>query len=149
VSKITIRKASEADVAFVEENLRPADFEEYVMGNGVHPRMRFRQSAMMSEELYVGLVDGLPACVYGVTSGGNPWMMGTAAIEGRTAARLLVKHGRKEFSRWASKYGQLRNHVYAKNALHIRYIKALGCEVHPPQPHGALGAPFREFTFNV
>jgi hypothetical protein len=149
--RITVRRATLADAIYIEENLRPADFEEFVMARGRSPRQLFRISATKPGTM-VGLLDDVPACVYGVFPFEDfavPWMMGTSAIEGRAIGRILIRHGRKLFAEWAARYGTLRNYVYARNALHIRYIKALGCKLMPPEPAGAIGAPFREFTYNV
>lgn len=136
----------------VEENLRPADFEEFVMSTGRHPRGVFRQGVADAYEAHCGLVDGRPACVFGLSFDGDtpaPWFMGTPAIEGRDVTRVMLREGRRLFRSWAKKFGPLRHWAYAKNDLHIRYIEALGCEVKPPAPRGPLLAPFREFTYRV
>ncbi len=138
---------------YVEEHLRPADVEEFVMSTGRSPKGLFRTGIDNAEHAYCGLVDGIPACVYGLTIDTEgvaaPWFMGTPAIGGVAVSKAMLTIGRFLFLDWADQYGPLRNWAYAKNDLHIRYIEALGCEVEPPAPRGPLLAPFREFTFRV
>lgn len=145
--------ASLDNAAVVESNLRPADFEEFVMSTGRNPKGLFRLGVTTAQQSYCGTVDGVPACIYGVTLDhdgvASPWFMGTPLIEGMAVAKAMLVYGRMLFRDWYDEFGPLRHYAYAKNELHIRYIEALGCEIKPSAPRGPFNAPFREFTYYV
>ena len=151
MSKITVNTdPSRGDVAFVSDNLRKADFEEFVMATGRHPLGLLANRALACGA-HVAEMDGIPVAVFGCVpqgSTGAPWMLGTDRIAGFEAARALLEIGRDCFNKWAAEYPEgLRHRAYASNALHLRYIRALGAELDEPQPFGPSGALFREFTY--
>lgn len=151
MSKITFGPATLEALKYIEANLRKADCDEFVYSTGRDPKGLFARCTPLEGSI-IGYVDGRPACVFGcedMESHGAPWLMGTADLQGRAVARALVKYGRRQFREWARKFGTLRNYAFAFNDLHIRYIKALGCEVSAPQPYGPLSGPFREFTYGL
>ena len=147
MSKIILLPASYADISLVAHNLRPLDHEEFVAATGRAPER------VMADWLHTGVgawcahVDDKPAAIYGCTSEGAPWLVGTPALEGPSVARVLVKHGRELFDGWYAEHGELVNYTYAKNRLHHRYLKFIGCELEDPQPYGALSLPFRKFRY--
>jgi hypothetical protein len=97
-----------------------------------------------------GLINGIPAAIYGLddtTEVSLPWMVGTPDIEGVALGRYLLRKGRKLFAEWADIHGTLSNFAYAKNTLHLKFIRLLGCEIGDPQPYGATQLPFRKFTY--
>ena len=149
--KIEIRPASRSDLDYVGANLRAADFEEFIMSSGRDPRLAFSRRAQGSHDLSCGLVDGTPACIFGVMPQDGwaaPWFMGTDKIEGRAVARLMLTHGRELLDKWADEFGFLENSVYDRNTLHKKYIKALGCTLAPEViSWGLQEAPMRTFTY--
>lgn len=151
VSNIEIRPATDSDLAYVGSNLRAADFGEFVMSSGRDPRLAFARRAKGSADLSCGVVDGTPACIFGVMpqdGWASPWFMGTDQIEGPAVARAMLTVGRKLFSKWVAEYGHLENSVYDHNELHKKYIRALGCELAPePIIWGLQQAPMRTFTY--
>ena len=139
------------EIEYISDNLRAADFEEFVMATGRHPYGLLVKRAMASEGTMIAMVDGRPAAVFGCVPQGRtgaPWMLGTADITGYAAARACVEVGRELFYYWARDYPDgLRHRAYADNPVHRRYIRALGCEIDEPKPYGPMGAKFREFSY--
>lgn len=149
MSRIAFRAATPADVAYVGANLRKADMMEYVMATGRSPKGTFGDAFATCIDLHVATIDGRPVCVYGIEDCGDwlaPFLMGTDELKGLMVARAMIEEGRMYLRMWGAA-APLRNWVWAGNHIHVRYIKALGCDVGPPEPYGALGAPFREFRF--
>lgn len=149
MSKITFGPARREDIWTIEENLRPADIEEFIYSTGRSHRKHFSAATPLQGTI-IGYVDEEPAAVFGcvqMEGYGAPWLMGTNALAGPAVARALLKYGRRQFREWAGQYGLLKNHAYAHNKLHLKYIKALGCEVSAPQPYGPLNGAFVEFTY--
>lgn len=151
MSNIEIRPATTGDLLYVGNNLRAADFEEYLMSTGRHPRSNFAKSLQGFDDLLCGTADGTPACIFGCHRGGQggvPWFMGTEAIEGLAVARTMVREGRRLFKQWTTLFGPLGNYVYASNELHIKYIKAIGCTLGEPTRWGAQNLEYLPFTYS-
>jgi hypothetical protein len=146
----TLRPASYEDIVHVANNLRPLDHEEFVAYTGRSPERVMADAVFPSGTARCGCVNGEPAAIYGVDDTPEvtlPWMVGTPALEGLAFGRFLLRTGRELFAGWAEEHGTLTNYAYAKNTLHIKFIRLLGCEVGDPQPYGALRLPFRKFTY--
>jgi hypothetical protein len=149
-SPYTVRPATYADIEFVAQRLRELDREEFVAATGRSPARIMADMIPDTADVWCGLVNEVPAAIYGLDvtpEGAVPWMVGTPDLEGVVFGRWLLRFGRKLFAEWAAKHGTLSNHAYAKNVLHIKFIRLLGCEVGDPEPHGALRLPFRKFTY--
>ena len=139
------------ELEYISDNLRAADFEEFVMATGRHPNGLLVARAMASTWTMIAKRDGRPAAVFGCVKQGRtgaPWMLGTDDINGFDAARQLLGVGKLLFDTWARTYPDgLKHRAYAANPLHLRYIAALGCEIDDPKPYGPLRAQFREFRY--
>jgi hypothetical protein len=150
VHNITLRPATYEDIEFVARNLRPADHEEYIAYTGRSPERTMADAVFPSGSAQCGLIAGIPAAIYGLDVTDNlaiPWMVGTPDIEGVSVGRQIVRQGRKLFAQWAEEHGTLSNYAYAKNTVHLKFIRLLGCEIGDPQPYGATQLPFRKFTY--
>jgi hypothetical protein len=102
------------------------------------------------DDVFCGTANGTPAAIFGLELSSDmpaPWMVGTPAIEGIAIGKRMVSQGRALFRQWADLHGPLRNHVFAANTVHIKFIRLLGCEVSDPKPRGALLLPFMEFNY--
>lgn len=150
MSNIEIKHPTDEDIQFVAENLRVPDKIEFAASTGRSPERVFKRSCKASDILYCAYVDGTPVAVFGLThltGRSAPWFMGTDALEGTKVAKAMLVEGRKFFKQWASRYGVLSNHAHSENELHLKYIRALGCELLDPKPHGALRFPFTQFIY--
>ena len=151
MSNISFQAPTKAALDYISENLRLADFEEYVMATGRHPYGLFAKRALAATVCLVAYRDGVPAAVLGYTDCGDhraPWMMGTDQIEGHAVARFLLEFGRPLVRSRAQEGKPLRHRVYAENEVHIKFIKMLGFEVDETSHHyGPLAAQFKEFRY--
>lgn len=120
------------------------------MATGRHPYRLFARMALACPGVQIALIDDVPVAALGCTNHGDhgsPWLLGTPGIEGMAAGRALLRDGSMMMEQWAAEYGLLSNHAYAENAVHIRYLKALGCTLRDPRPYGPLQRPFMEFIY--
>lgn len=150
MSNITVTAATRRDLEFISDNLRPADFEEFLSASGRHPFKVFARRVLALPGSLVALMDGEPIAAFGIFEDGDhwsPWLMGTDKLATFSAAKAMLLLGRTYLAHWYDQYGELKHHVYAKNTLHIRYLEALGCKIGDPQPFGPFGAQFKEFRY--
>lgn len=148
---IEIKPPTDADIQYVAENLRGPDKVEFTASTGRSPEKAFKRSARLSDELHCAYIDGVPVAVFGLThltGRSAPWFMGTDALEGAQVAKAMLVEGRKFFKQWASQYGVLSNHAHSDNELHLKYIRALGCDLLDPKPYGALRFLFTQFIYH-
>jgi len=150
VSKqIEVRSALVTDLVYVGDNLREADFEEYVMSTGRHPSITFAKELYNIEGLRCGVVDGKPAAIFGCYKR-HPWFLGTSAIEGVQVGMAMRRIGNVLFPEWYQERGELSNYVLDTNELHKKYIKSLGATLSDKaETRGPFNALFRKFTYNM
>lgn len=102
---------------------------------------------------YVAVVDGEPACVYGVIrrrvlSGvGMPWMVASRAVEKPNVRRVFLRHGEDELRRIAANYTSLWGAVHAENRVAVRWLRWMGFEM--VEDCEISGAPFHKFVRSV
>ncbi len=129
---------------------RRADREEVWASHGVGAREALALSLMASREAWTGLVNGEPACMFGVTpypaekGVGVPWMIGTDLVERHAAA--FLRRNRSYVRHMLGVFPKLRNHVDARNEMSIRWLRWLGFTIHAAAPYGLYGLPFHLFT---
>lgn len=140
------RRPTEEDVAFVAENLRPADLSEAEalgMGPAAPLLLLTVKQSLWFEAIQV---DGQVAALYGlgreprdVGQGvGLPWLMGTSAAD--AFGFKFIRDCRKVVGRMLEDRPALVNFVHVKNERAIRWIEWLGFEFHPPLMVPATGA---------
>lgn len=125
-----------ADRAEIEATLGPCDVREVL-----------HRAAAASAWVEVAFRGADPFALFGVApraaGGGSPWFVGTDVASAVPLA--MVRHGRRYVARMLAEFGHLANHVDARNAASVRWLKRLGFEVFPAEPFGAAGLPFRPF----
>lgn len=129
--------AREADVAELWASFRrtPASAMEFGLRHSADPR--------------VGLVDGEPVCMFGVTPGtalggvSVPWMIGARRLEQHQFA--FLRRCRPVVREWLARYHRLENYVDARNVRAINWLGWLGFTIHEPEPRGVDGLPFLRF----
>ena len=77
-------------------------------------------------------------------SRGVPWLLGTDGCDRH--ARTFVAAGRRITRQWHQRHGLLLNRVSAANTSSIRWLAAIGFQIHKPSPYGVMGLPFHPFT---
>lgn len=146
VSDIIIRRADRAGLRYIAQNLRTADFYEFVFAAGRSPVWAFADAAERCPNAQIAEQDGVPIAAFGC-SNAAPWMMGTVGMEGALSALPFVRLASLYLETCAVEQGPLRHRVLAANTAHVRFLRAVGCSLAAPAPHGPFGALFREFTF--
>ncbi len=100
----------------------------------------------------VGLIDGRPACMFGVmpysiiAGHGIPWLVASSLLDAHPKA--LLRHSRAEFWRMATIYRALTNAVDDRNEAAKRWLLWLGFQLGPPVPYGIDALPFRHFRWD-
>lgn len=134
-------------------NIRDADLEESRLSTPLAPEVALRLSVNMSDEVFAGKVNGQLVCIFGIarksmlSSEGVPWLVGTDLVE--RYGILVAKRSHSTVRLWRRKYSNMRNFIYVKNVVSIRWLKWLGFTVHEPVPYGVKGLPFHPFDMRT
>ncbi len=141
---ITFREASREDALFVADRLREADRNE-VAAMGATPRMAVEYSRQLSDYAWTGLIDGVPAMIFGcgsslVSTAAEVWALGTD--ECTKAPREMLIYGREKLREMLEVYPEMQNYCDARYHAAHRWLKKLGFTVHPAEPHGPNGELF-------
>jgi hypothetical protein len=150
VTEFRILPATQAHAIAMAPRLRTADVEEVRAAAGLGGEAALLVSLARSTEAWTCLVDGVPACMWGVgplsliDAWGCPWLLGTPQVElyphrFLRASRLLL---RRMLATWAG----LSNHVDARNRQSLRWLAWLGFAIAPALPWGVAGLPFHPFS---
>lgn len=140
-------------VPLITADVRQADIDELYAASEITPELAMWKGLAVSTHAWVGFIDHEPVCMFGVVprsvlSGrGIPWMIGTNALD-RHAAEFL-KGCRPQVAEMRSVYNLLENYVDARNTKAIRWLRWLGFEIGPAQPHGPHAAPFHYFKLET
>lgn len=140
-------------VRAIARNLRPVDVAEIaaVHGRDIDLALLLRMSVDMSADPLVALADGEPIAVLGCAPAGTllagfgvPWLLGTDGCDSHP--RVFVAAGRRIVGQWHARHGLLLNRVSAANTASIRWLRAIGFEIHKATPYGVMRLPFHPFT---
>ncbi|HJU38190.1 MAG TPA: hypothetical protein VJ724_01360 [Tahibacter sp.] len=146
---VVVVPATAEHAAAVAAQAREADIAELWAVAHVTPAEAIRQGLALSGDARAALFDGVPACVFGVSTIAEfpgravPWMVGTAALERHQSA--FLRRCRPVVLDWASRYDLLVNWVDARNLTAIRWLQWLGFVIGDPMPYGVDGLSFRPF----
>ena len=153
MAEVLIRPTEPGDVGMLYANLRASDRAECEAYGRADVLEGIRASAARSLLCWTGLIDGQLAAILGcsplsVVSGiGSPWMLGTPALDAHS--RVLVAQTPKYIATMLAVFPHLVNHVHAKNATSVRWLRRLGFTLHAPEPYGPLNEPFRKFEMRA
>lgn len=152
-AEIVIARPTTADVTHVAAYMREADRAEVWASGRLEPLAALEASVAISREVWVGRVDDVPVCLFGVghlSDGtllggavGAPWLLGTNDLPRHAVA--FLRRNRPVVAGWRQSYGRLVNCVDARNSVAIRWLRWLGFTIHPAAPWGAFGLPFHRF----
>lgn len=136
-----------SDIRYIADNLRQSDLDEITASHGMDARDGIELSVELSDFCDVMVVDGLPICIFGlvITPAGEgiPWMLGTNEIKNHK--KVFWEASKKTIKLMISVCNSLYNMVHAKNTISIEWLKKLGFEISPPEPHGVYGELFCRF----
>lgn len=148
MTKYAIEFASLDDTMAIADGMRKPDEEEVWAAAHMTPVQAVLHSCSGCKPK-VGLADGRPVCLFGVSSNtalsftGTPWMLATDELE--LHQKPFIRRCRPVMAEMKEEFDLLRNWVDARNTIAIRWLEWLGFEVHEPQPFGVEGLPFHLF----
>jgi hypothetical protein len=102
-----------------------------------------------SEACWVGMIDDLPVCVFGVVRwsslslNGTPWLLATDDFNEEGLA--IVKASKAYSNLMKKRFHLLQNFVDVRQEKSIRWLKWLGFTIEPAEPFGFLSLPFHRF----
>lgn len=150
---VEIARATPAHAAYVAANMRPADRDEVWASGRLTPDDAVMRSIAVTALPLAGLVDGVPACVFGIarrsllSDEGAPWLLGTDAIARH--GRRFLRENRRVLPVLAAPFALLVNYVDVRNAVSIRWLRWLGFEIEPAAPFGIHGLTFHRFSMRI
>lgn len=146
---VVVVQATAAHADAVATRAREDDVRELWAVAHVTPAQAIRQGLALSGEARAALFDGVPACVFGVSTLPEfpgyavPWMIGTSVLEQHQTA--FLRRCRPVVQEWEARYDRLVNWVDARNAIAIRWLRWLGFTIGEAMPYGVEGLPFHPF----
>lgn len=148
-----IRDAVLSDAELVAPILRQVDLDEIAASSGRNPLRVLRLSILSSDVCRIGLVDGVPACIYGVAQPtvmsdvGSIWMLGTHILQDHVVT--FLRRNKAEVDAMSEGFSRLENHCDARNKPTLRWLKWLGFTIEEAEPYGVKGLPFHYFWKDV
>jgi hypothetical protein len=145
-----VRRATIDDIKHMAPRLRQDDVDEIRASTGMTPEECLLESLDTdSIGTWVGVFKGQPEIIFGCAttpdpSIGVPWMLGTDAL--KDSPREFIQKCKLWVKGFSKQFPVLKNFVYAKNELHIRWLKWCGFEfIQLHEKHGFAQEPFWEF----
>lgn len=151
--RVEIIPATQDHGRYVALHLRAADREEVAAASGMDPRLAIEIAIERSAAAWVGLVDGVPACVFGVGGPslmgdiGVPWLLGTDEIVRHQ--RAFLRRNKPYVAKMLKLFPNLINMVDARNGVAINWLRWLGFTIHDAAPYGLAGLPFHPFSMEA
>lgn len=147
--KVALVDTTSRHVDAVASRMRRCDREEIWASSRSRPRASLARGVSTSVLCRTGLVDGRPACIFGVAPGslltghGCPWMLAASGVD--RASRPLARLSLPVVEAMNEVFPVLTNYVDARNLRTLRWLEWLGFTVFPAEPHGVDGLPFHRF----
>lgn len=132
--------------------LRDADRIEIEVTGRDATKALYESFELSKPHVFTILIDGGPCGIFGVAQGphahcGIPWMLGNDRL--RSIPRDLIVQGRAWVDYFSRLYPHLENYVHENNKTSIRWLIAMGFEVHGETITLPNGQSFRRFTRDV
>lgn len=143
------RQANRKDILDVVSRLRSCDEEEVRAMTNMSPSSFFSLQTDFSNTYVIFNSDGLNVALAGITPLDNDtaiiWMLATHELEKHQME--FLKHTRTFIDEIAGSYQLLFNWVYAKNEVHIKWLRWCGFTfINKHEVFGAQGKPFYTFV---
>ena len=132
--------------------MREADAIEIEVTGRDPIRALYESFEVSKPHVFTIIVDGKPCGIFGAAQGhaaccGIPWMLGNDQL--RRIPRDLIVQGRMWIEYLNRIFPHLENAVHSDNRVSIRWLTAMGFEVHPQPIILPNGHSFRRFTRDV
>lgn len=151
---ITMAPATAKDALEIAAHARQADIVELWASGYTTPLEAMMKGIDVSDgRAMTGFVNGEAVCMWGIADGsmlggvGVPWMIGSEKLDKYALAFLRRCSG--ELSKMAQGYDILVNWVDARNTKAIEWLRWLGFEIRPAEPHGFERELFHQFWMKV
>jgi hypothetical protein len=153
-SNYSTRPAHKMDVHAIAPFMRQQDVEEVRVSHGVTPHEALSIGLECSDTCRVGVSNGVPVVMYGVSphtllgENGTIWLLGTdeAALNWKPFMRVY----REEISIITQGFKHVENWVDRRNTVSLRWLRWMGFSVEDtPQPYGIYQMPFYHFTRDI
>jgi len=147
--RYTVVKASRAHALALAPVMRRADREEVWAAAGLRPLAALERSLGASCLAWTWLVDGRPACMFGLATAslmsgiGQPWMLSGELILSHQTA--FLRHYRPFLEEMRALFPVLTNWVDARYIASIKWLQWMGFEIHAAEPYGPFGMLFHRF----
>lgn len=95
------------------------------------------------------LVNGTPACIFGVAAGslldstGRPWLVSSDDVP--AFPMTFLRACKRMLPEITAMFPHLENYVDSRYALAVRWLQWMGFTIHPAEPLGPFGVPFHRF----
>jgi hypothetical protein len=131
--------------------VRAAEVREIKASHGLDAEQMLIGELADSDAAWTWLVDGVPACMFGVMT--MPVLLGGESFPWFFSTELVNKHAR-QFARTCKEllpellahHPRLVGRVDARYALSIRWLRWLGAEIGEAAPYGVEQLPFHSFV---
>lgn len=139
----------------IAANAREADIDELWAQARSTPARALRYGMKACPGATTGLLDGTPACMFGVTpysilrGWGTPWLVGSRALAPLSAQKAFLRESEQVMGRWHEDYALLFNFVDVRNTPACRWLAWLGFTLLPPIPYGPDRRPFHPFVWSA
>lgn len=127
----------------IAQDIRQADVDECWAGGAMTVRDALKLSMISASVARTALINGVPAAIFGVTSLGCIWMLGTNVLNYHRKA--ILYYSKVEIEPLKKNFDVLYNFVDARHKHSIHWLNWLGFKSMGPMPHGPLGYPFYYF----
>ena len=139
MKKVEWHPATEKEWRYIAERLRKDDMLE-ISAEGVEPLGAVFGSANMSDECFIGTIDGEIAMAFGygerlISFGvGDIWGLGTDVCT--SSPREMLVYGREIVRSFLEKVPVLCAYCDARYTKALNWLRHIGFTVHPPQEYG-------------
>lgn len=147
---VEIRAPRPGDAAAVANRLRDADLDELIAAGLDDIEQVIQEGIDLSALCWTATAGGVPVCVFGVREWegrGVPWLLGTDQLVKNRGA--LIRQAPAYIELMLQAFPVLINHVHARNAQAVRWLKRAGFVLNEAEPHADTGEPFHLFTMKA
>jgi hypothetical protein len=143
-----VRPCTDEDIEYLKDNLRDADVREIAANSGEEPEDALHMGRQVSQECWVGLANGTPFVIFGVTAQGGVWLLATKDIEKHK--RHFLRQCRAWLNKLHAHHACLWNYVDERNTLHLAWLQWMGFVfVERLSTFGHEGRPFWKIEHHV
>lgn len=130
------------------KSLRRADADE-LLANGRCPSAGLLRCCDLSALLFaIQAPGGRTISLFGFAEtapeAACPWLLASDELT-TTHRSWFIRHSHAIAASGDHRWRHFANRVDARNAVHVRWLRWVGFDVRPAEPHGPLGLPFHPF----